>query len=274
MIRIVTDSSANISQQEAAALGIEVIPLTVIFGTEAYLEGPEITADAFYERLTGGEFPHTSQPSSAQLSEAFARCGGEETIAIFISSKLSGTVEGARSVVREEGLSNVHVVDSLATTIMLRMMVMEAWRHREKSAAEVLELLAAFRRRLRLFAAIDTLEYLHKGGRLGKNAMIIGNILGIKPIVTISAEGTVDVVGKALGQRKALKVVNDFFRAEKPDPAYPILYLYSKVDDAGRKLIEQTGGDPATAEFYNLCCAVGAHIGTNAAGLAFVSSEE
>ena len=93
MIRIVTDSSANISQQEAAALGIEVIPLTVIFGTEAYLEGPEITADAFYERLTGGEFPHTSQPSSAQLSEAFARCGGEETIAIFISSKLSGTVE-------------------------------------------------------------------------------------------------------------------------------------------------------------------------------------
>ena len=73
MIRIVTDSSANISQQEAAALGIEVIPLTVIFGTEAYLEGPEITADAFYERLTGGEFPHTSQPSSAQLSEAFAR---------------------------------------------------------------------------------------------------------------------------------------------------------------------------------------------------------
>lgn len=82
--------------------------------------------------------------------------------------------------------------------------------------------------------------------------MIIGNILGIKPIVTISAEGTVDVVGKALGQRKALKVVNDFFRAEKPDPAYPILYLYSKVDDAGRKLIEQTGGDPATAEFYNL----------------------
>lgn len=274
MTKIITDSSSNISQAEAEALGITVIPLSIIFDTQAYLEDIDITADEFYRRLAEGEFPHTSQPSYEQFARAFETADGEEAVAIFISSALSGTIEGARSAVQEGGFAGVRVVDSLATTTMLRMMVMEANRNREKSADELVAMLAEFRSKLRLYAVIDTLEYLHRGGRLSKGAMIAGSLLNIKPLITIARDGTIEVVGKALGQKKALKMLESLYLADAPDRTREPVYLYSMVDEAGRKLIERTGGNPDTAEFYNLCSVVGAHIGLNAAGITFVSTRE
>ena len=104
--------------------------------------------------------------------------------------------------------------------------------------------------------------------------MIAGSLLNIKPLITIARDGTIEVVGKALGQKKALKMLESLYLADAPDRTREPVYLYSMVDEAGRKLIERTGGNPDTAEFYNLCSVVGAHIGLNAAGITFVSTRE
>ncbi len=268
MLNIITDSSAEISEEEARALGIKIIPLTVIFGGNAYLEGVELAKDEFYTRLVGGEYPHTSLPSVEQFTEAFIGTDGQPTLVILIASALSGTVNAAELAKREGGFTNVHIYDSKCTTAMLRIMVETACKNREKPLQEVVAILDELRPRIRIFACLDTLDYLYKGGRIKKSIAIVGGLLGIKPLITFTPEGAVVMHGKAHGQKKALKALAEIYAKHSLDSDYPVYFLQTDTDAPALEVMRATGNEGA--EKFRICCAVGTHIGPNAAGMVFV----
>ena len=270
MLRIITDSSSEISQEEAQKLGVEVVPLTVVFGGTAYLDGVDLTKKEFYEKLLAGEFPHTSQPSEAQFSEAFARTEGEETLVLLISSGLSGTENAARLAKEEGGFTRVHIYNTLCTTAMLRILVETAVKYRNRSAKEVIAILDELRPRIRLYACLNTLEYLKKGGRLKKSAAFVGGLLGVKPIVTIGGTGTVELSGMAHGQKKALFAVAQKFLREETDPDYPVYFLQTDNSAPPQEIMKAVGRE---GNVFPICCAVGAHIGPSAAGIVYVSKK-
>ena len=271
MLRIITESSAEITEEEAKELGIRIVPLTVVFGNEAFLEERELKKDEFYRRLVGGEFPHSSLPSAQQFIDEFVQTEGEETLVILLSSALSGTVEAARLAVREGGFTNVHVYDSHATTAMLRIMVETACRNRDKTADEVTELLDALRPRLRIHACLDTLEYLYKGGRIKKSIAIVGGLLGIKPLITFTEQGAVVMDGRAHGQKKALRALADTMKKDAIDENFPVYFLQTDTDVPPREVMRQAGREGE--RIFRINCAVGAHIGPNAAGVVYVVKE-
>lgn len=267
MLQIITDSSAEIGEEEAAALGIRVVPLTVVFGKDAFLEGAELSKEEFYRRLLAGEFPYTSQPSVGQFSRVFAETAGEETLVLVISSALSGAMNAARLAKEEGNFTRVHIFDTLCTTAMLRILVETAVKNREKTAEEVMEILRELRPRIRLHAYLDTLEYLRKGGRIKGGAAVVGELLGIKPLIEIAQEGTVRMTGKARGQKKALAELKKIFTADELDERYPVCYLQTEPDVPARALMELLGRE---GRIFRICCAVGTHIGPNAAGVVYV----
>lgn len=264
MLHIITDSSAEISQEEADALGVRIVPLTVMFGDRAYMEGVDLPKDEFYRRLVEDEFPHSSMPSTEQFCDLYAETNGEPTLVILISSALSGTVNTARLAARDGGFDNVTVYDSLCCTAMLRLLVEAAVNNREKTVPEVLEILDELRSRIRLFACLDTLEYLYKGGRIKKSIAIVGGLLGIKPLIAIGLDGTVGMTGRAHGQKKALRALAEQLKKEDLDPEYPVYFLQTDTDAPAREVMRETKNEDS--RIFRICCSVGTHIGPNAAG--------
>ncbi len=266
MLHIITDSSSEIMPWEAEELGVKVIPLTIVFGEEAYLDGVEMEKDEFYRRLIGGEFPHTAQPSPAQFQEAFRASDGEETLVLLISSALSGTADAARLAAKE--FPNVYVFETACTTCMLRYLVEAAAANRQRPLAEVVALLEDLRPRIRLHAFVDTLEYLCRGGRVRRATAFLGDLMKIKPIVGVSADGRVVMTGRAHGQKRAIKEIAERFTADMVCPDYPVYFLQTNSDVPARALMDAC---KCTHErVFRINCAVGAHIGPNAAGIVYV----
>ncbi len=272
MFQIITDSSAEFTAEEAAALGIKIVPLVVIFGDREYAEGENLTKAEFYSRLLAGEFPHTSQPSEEAFTRAFAETNGADTLVILISSALSGTVNTARLAARDGGFTKVRVYDSLCTTAMLRILVETAAQNRDKTVEKAIALLDELRPRLRVCAYVDTLEYLYKGGRLKKSVAIVGNLLGVKPLVTVPADGTVVMSGRAHGKKRAIAELAARLQNDDPDPAYPVYFLCTDREEPARALMQAVHRE--TDSVFQICCAVGAHIGPNAAGYVCVSRQK
>lgn len=268
MLKIITDSSAEISQEEARTLDVTVVPLTVTFGAEAFRDGIDIGKEEFYRRLSGGEFPHTSQPNEQQFSEVFAQTEGKETLVLLISSALSGAMNSARLAKEEGGFTNVYLFETRCTSAMLRILVEAAVKNREKSAKEVIAILEELRPRIKLIACLNTLEYLRKGGRIKRSVAIVGDLIGIKPIIEITQEGTVGIVGKTHGSKKALSALVEAFRKAQLDVSQPVFFLQTQPDTPTREVMKAVGreNDPLVP----ICCAVGAHIGQGAAGIVYV----
>jgi len=279
MIKIITDSSANISQEEAKKLGITVMPLGVSFGSEAYLDGVNLNIEQFYEKLTSGkEFPHSSQPSRMDLEQLFSKESGEadEVLVMFISKALSGTHALAEKVAKEGRFSNVRVYDTQATTAVLRILVLEALKNADKPVDEVVAILDEFRPRIKLYAVLDTLDYLKKGGRLSGTATFIGNVLKIKPMICLSETGEVKIVSKQIGFSIALKNLADKVKCGAPDETQPLYYLYTKDDTNCNAMIDKLklpAEQKAKGEKINICPVIGTHIGPKAMGIVFVEKK-
>ncbi len=275
MVKIIADSSANISQIEAKEMGITVLPLGISFNEEEFLDDINISIDEFYERLTTSKvFPKTSQLSMELLEQTYseAKKNNETILLILLSSKLSGTVNCANLVKNNGGYDNVYVYDSKGATALNRILVDVALQNKEKPAEEIIKILDEVRDRIELYAALDTLEYLHKGGRLSKTKAVVGNMLGLKPILTILKDGSLDVKAKAIGLNNAIKTINNLVeKSGGIDTNYPVYFLYSKIDTNGKKLqkcyehlnLKQT-------KLLNLCSVIGCHIGAGVAGIVYV----
>ena len=275
-VRVVTDSTSDISPPEAEELGVRVIPTLVAFGDEVFRDRVEITPSEFYERLTASrEFPKTSQPSVEAFAAVYrevADAGGDEIASIHVSSKLSGTLNSA-SVAREtsELATRVELLDSLTAGVGLRAVV-EAAAGIAREGGTLEEVLGAARgvmERSHVYVALDTLEYLHKGGRIGRAGAFVGTALRIKPIIHIEG-GEVAPFDRVRTRARAVKRIE---KAALAEGALEALYVIYSDDDAGaRELIErvspQLGG--TRIEVIQTGPTVGAYLGPNALGICTV----
>ncbi len=213
-IAIVTDSTSDLSQTDAAERGITVVPLHVIHQGKTYRDGLDITPDAFYPLLKGSdELPKTSQPTPEQFTEVYKPLleQGKEVLSVHISGGLSSTVDSARSAAGRLSNDRIHVVDSGFLSYGLAFQALEAARlAREGSAVRAIqERISLLKERTEMLFTLDTLHYLYKGGRIGKVASLMGSILGIKPVIRIE-DGVYVPAGKARSVRQALSSIVDF----------------------------------------------------------------
>ena len=213
MIEIITDSTSDITLQEAKKYGITVVPLTVHFGDEEFLDGVTITPHEFYEKLIECEqLPKTSQATPFAYAEAYQNAvqEGKEIIVITISSKLSGCYQSAVNAASEFD-SRISIIDSENAAIGEKALVLKAIELRDKgcSLEEMTTKLEEAKKHLHLLALLNTLEYLKKGGRISAAAALAGSIIGIKPVITIK-DGAIEVVGKARGSKTGNNMLSKF----------------------------------------------------------------
>lgn len=268
MVKIITDSSSNITQEEAKALGVTVMPLTINFGTEEFRDGIDIGCDEFYEKLAKSkEFPHTSQLTEEQIEEAVieAKKDADEVLIISLASVISGSYERCKAVA--EKFENVYAYDSRCTTVMLKLCIVEALKIADNGAKAVMEMLDKLRPKLKIYAALDTLENLRKGGRLSNVSALLGSLLKIKPVITFSPEGKVEMISKQFGMNKGISYIANIVKKEKIDFTKPVYLIYTADDKNSEALCAKLGFE--YSEKSNICPVIGTHIGACAAGIVF-----
>ncbi|MCR4762828.1 MAG: DegV family protein [Lachnospiraceae bacterium] len=234
-VRIIADSSSDISQETAAKWGIRIIPLKVRFGEEEYEDGVTITNREFYEKLIETDcIPKTSQITPFQYGEVFSEAikDGDEAVCFTISSGVSGCIQSAQLAAAECG-GRVHVVDSRQFCISFYILVEYAVRLRDegRSAAEIAEEIERVRDSATVLSVFDTLEYLKLGGRLSSAAAFAGSVLAIKPVITIT-DGKVNVIGKARGSKNGNNMlIQQVEKLGGIDFSMPICLGYTGLSD-------------------------------------------
>jgi len=208
VVRIVTDSTADLTPEQQRAAGITVVPLNVHFGDEVFRDHVDLSTDEFFRRLKASpQLPRTSQPSVGAFEEAYRslRQGGDEIVSVHLSSKVSGTYNSALMAAQSVGEGKIDVVDSLSTSMALGFIALEgaklARAGRDRQA--VAECLRGLVPKARVICVVDTLTYLERGGRIGKARALLGSLLNVKPILQLK-DGEVVPLGRARGRPQAL----------------------------------------------------------------------
>ena len=214
-VRIVTDSSCDLTDEEIAKHGVEVVPLSIRFGEDEYEDRSELSVDDFYAKLADASvLPETAAPAPGKFEAAFRRqqqAGADAVVCINLSSELSATMQSAQNAAKAlEGELDVRVVDSRSITSGLGTQVMLASEAAAggASADDVVALVEDIATRTHVFGALDTLENLKKGGRIGGAQALLGSLLSIKPILDIST-GHVEEAGKQRTRKRALEALRD-----------------------------------------------------------------
>lgn len=274
-IKIITDSASDISPAEGERLGVAIIPMRVTIDGREYLDGVDLTAREFYSLLASSkELPRTAQPPTEDFKGAYEACSpGDDIIVITISSALSGTMQAASIAASETEDRRIHIVDSQNAVVGERLLVMRAVQLREMgmTACEIVEALERERQEIVLLAVVDTLTYLHKGGRLSKAQAVAGGLLGIKPIVTVK-DGALAVLGKERGKGRAFKFLRDTAVGLGPvDKSRPYALAFTKDEDFLIEFRAAMGEEyaPADAVCDSIGSAVGTHVGPGAVALAY-----
>ena len=232
-VHLIVDSTADVS--EAIRARLAVVPLTVHFGSEEYIDGVTISKQAFYEKLIESDvLPSTSQATPAAFAEVFADIAqrGESAVVLTISSRLSGTCQSA--MIAAADYPGIYVVDSRSAATGTGILAELALRLMDggMSAADVAARLEAERENVCLVALLDTLEYLKRGGRISKAAAFAGSMLSIKPVISIR-QGEVVVLGKARGSRQGNNLLAaQIDAAGGVDYDKPVLLGYSGLSDS------------------------------------------
>lgn len=271
---IITDSTCDLSLKQAEALGVEMLSLRVNFGMEEFLDKRTITNEAFYRKMQeSAELPTTTLISVGEFSDAFARHAKEPIVAILLSHKLSGTYQSAMVAKELSGRDDIYLVDSLSVTLGLGMLVRYAAKLRDEgqTAAQIAQKVTEQRGRLRLYAVIDTLKYLVKGGRLSGVQGAVGSVLGVKPIVAL-VDGEVRNLGKARGMKAGVKeVVRLAGEGAEIDRTMPHCLAHTGSPEAVALL--QTELNLQAAESFLIGSVVGTHAGPGAAAVVYFAKE-
>ena len=280
MIRIVTDSTSDIPESLARELGIVVVPTYVIFGTQSYVDGVTISREEFYERLASADpLPTTAAPSAGEFEHAYRqlqREGARAVVSIHVAAKLSGVQNAARTGASAVLDLPVTVFDSEQVTMGLGWQVIEAARAAKagKSVTEIVDLLANTRRRVRVYAALDTLEYVRRSGRVGWARAMIGQLLRIKPIVEVR-DGDVLSIDRTRTRSHSVERLKELVASASPLRGLTV--LHSHAFDAARKLADEFHAlYPSLSEPIHVIEAttvIGTHVGPNGLGVALVAAE-
>ncbi|WP_424765849.1 DegV family protein [Paenibacillus sp. sgz302251] len=245
-VRIVTDSTADIPAEVRERLGIVMVPLKVLFGEETYLDALTIDGDRFYEKLTqASALPTTSQPSPQEFLDVYERLLAEDAdspiISIHLSSALSGTYQSAviaHSMLEQD--SDITLIDSKSASYGFGMRVVKAAEMAQagESKERIIEAHDKLQRDTQLYFLVDTLEYLQKGGRIGKASALIGSILNIKPILSLDPTGVVIAVDKMRGSKKAIARIIELLKQEFGDEPVNVTMAWAQSNETGRELGE------------------------------------
>ncbi|MBQ6636280.1 MAG: DegV family protein [Lachnospiraceae bacterium] len=213
--RIITDSASDIPQETAEKWGVTVMPIHTRFGEEEYLDGVTLKPEQFFEKLVKtDEIPRTSQITPYEFGQEFQKAvdAGESVLCITMSAGVSGTYHSACTAAAEYG-SSVRVIDSRQFCISLYVLIQYACICRDKgmSMEETGDAIEKVKGRVHVISVFATLEYLRLGGRISSAAALAGNLLSIKPVITVR-DGVVEVISRARGTKKALKMAVDFIR--------------------------------------------------------------
>jgi DegV family protein with EDD domain len=273
-VKIVTDSSCDLPETLVAELGIDVVPLTIRFGSEELVDRRDLTPSQFWARCaTSSELPSTAAPAPGAFEELFRKAaadGAEGVVCVNLSSKLSATGESAQAAARAVAdVVPVHVVDSLSVTLGLGMIAVESARRAAAGATldEIVALAEDMARRTKVFGSLDTLEYLKRGGRIGAAQALLGSILSIKPCIEV-VDGKVEPGPKQRTRSRALQWLADqvgayqgaenlaVLHGDAPD-VETLLGLLERHYPRERIVVGQLGA------------VVGAHTGPRTIGVAF-----
>ena len=277
-VRIITDSASDMSPAEHPALA--VLPLSVTFGTDVYMDGIDIDHQRFYEMLVErDELPKTGQVNPYTFSQAIAeaREAGDEAVIITVGAKLSGTNQSARTALAEAPGGDVFIVDSNNVTLGERVLVEYALRlvDEGRSAAQIVAAVEAVRDRVVVIGLLETLEYLVRGGRLSAAAGAVGTLLNVKPVVA-AEDGLIVQLGKARGSKNGRNLLNQKVeQAGGVDFSMPLALGYTGLSDAVlKKYIEDSaalwaGHAESELPIHTIGATIGTHVGPGAVAVAF-----
>lgn len=277
-VRIITDSASDMTPAEHPAL--RVLPLSVTFGTDVYMDGVDIDHQRFYEMLVErDELPKTGQVNPYAFSQAIAetREAGDEAVIITVGAKLSGTNQSARTALAEAPGGDVFVVDSNNVTLGERVLVEYALRlvDEGRSAAQIAAAVEAVRDRVVVIGLLETLEYLVRGGRLSAAAGAVGTLLNVKPVVA-AEDGLIVQLGKARGSKNGRNLLNQKVeQAGGVDFSMPLALGYTGLSDAVlKKYVEDSaalwaGHTEGELPVHTIGATIGTHVGPGAVAVAF-----
>lgn len=281
-IRIVTDSTADIPLALRQELNIEMVPLKIHFGDEEYLDTVTMQSEEFYPKLTSSpHFPRTSQPSPAEFLDLYQSLLEEpdtEIISIHLSSALSGTYQSAwlASTMLENLSGKIHVFDSRSASYGIGALAVAA-AHAAKagqSVDEILELVRTMRENFYIYFLVDTLEFLQKGGRIGKASALFGSLLNIKPILSIDRDGEVAAIDKVRGHKKAIARILELLGTDVSGRSIRNLHIAHANNLEGAELLREAIVQQFAVQhvdYITLGPVIGAHAGPGTIA-AFVST--
>ena len=279
-VKIIVDSTVDLTPEIKSQ--VKTVPLTVRFGDAEYQDGVTITPAKFYEMLVASEeLPTTSQPTPALFADAFREAveAGHEVVCITVSSRLSGTYQSA-TIAAEEFPGKVFVVDSRTAAIGSGILTEYALQLAAQGmgAGEILQELMEKRKQIRLYAIVDTLEYLKKGGRISSAVALAGGLLNIKPVLSVNG-GEIKLLGKARGSRQGNNLlVQEIQKAGGVDFHLPVMLGYTGLSDALLQKYIQDSAALWEGHVENLPVSivgsvVGTHVGPGAVAVAFFAAE-
>lgn len=272
MIKIMLDSSSDCFTEKIYDY---FVPITVSINDKEYKDGVDLNADTFYSLLQSSkETPRTSQPSPEVFLKYFeeVKQNGDEVIYFALSSNLSGTYQSALIAKEMVEYDGIYIVDTKNVSHMIGLLCKYAKDLINKgiTASKIVEKCEEVKGRIRVYAGVDTLEYLQKGGRIGKASAMVGSIANIKPLITVT-DGQVEGAAKALGFVRAVQTIVEKVKGHKIDNNFPIYSLYTLGEENCIKLEEKLiSKGYKISKRAQVGATIGAHVGPGVYGVCFV----
>lgn len=279
-IAVVTDSTAYIPDDLLDKYDIHVIPLNVNWDDKSYLDNVEISAEEFYNKLqTESQLPTTSQPSAGAFKSLFLKLADdyEGVVAILISSDLSGTIASALAAKEMVGDFPVEIVDSRLTTMALGFLALKAAEVAQAGGDinQVAEAANSMIGQVRVLFVVDTLEYLHKGGRIGGAKRLLGSLLSMKPLLEL-VDGKIDTLDSVRTKKKAIQTMISFFEEDAKAKEVIHLTIFHGVAERDAEQVKEYVVDaykPKTLIMSKLSPVLGVHTGPGTLGIAYYFEE-
>lgn len=277
-VKILIDSSCDISPEKASRLGITIIPMKIVFGDETYRQNIDLSASEFFEKLASSTIsPTTTQLTPHELEQVYKKAteDGSEVVAIHISSALSGTYQSAYLASRE--VSGVYPVDSQNATVGMAVLARIAAKLRDsgKNAQEISKKLTELSERIMLLAYIPTLKYLVRGGRISAAAGLVGSVMNIYPIVSVK-DGKITSIDKARGKNAAQKKIAKLIEEYGIDKEYDVVFAHASAsaDMEALKIHLEDLIEGCETVDCEIGAVIGTHTGPGAIGIAFITKEQ
>ncbi|MGG4439536.1 DegV family protein [Brevibacillus fortis] len=283
-IVILTDSASDIDASVRQSLGIVAVPLKIMFGAETYVDAVTISSSEFFDKLKQSSvMPTTSQPSPLEFAEAYKaiheKYGKDvQIIAILLSGSLSGTYQSAmiaKSMLDEN--IDITVIDSRKASFVHGMICVEAAKAAQagQNKEQILDQIDRYLDEVQVYFIVDTLEFLQKGGRIGRASAVIGSLLNIKPILTLDAAGYVSAFDKVRGTKKALNRVFEALQEYAQGESVKIAVLHSSVPDQAAELLERLKQEFSITDSWleQIGPVIGTHTGPGLLGIVMVKDK-